>query len=157
MRTLGRALFLVGLIAGPATAMAVGTPFDALIGAWSGGGQVRYQDGQSEPVRCTAYYTGDKQRLRLAIRCKSSGTEVEVRGQLTARGQTLVGTWEERTFNASGEASGRIVDNRISLSIGGGGFSGTMSVSVAGGRQVVAISTEGVPMRNVSVTLTKGG
>jgi hypothetical protein len=154
---LRRALFLVGIIAGPVTALAAGTLFDALVGAWSGGGQVRYQDGESEPVRCTAYYTEDRQRLRLAIRCKSASTEVEVRGQLTARGQILAGTWEERTFNASGEASGRMLGNRITLSIVGGGFSGTMSVSVGGSRQVVVISTEGIPMKNVTVTLTKGG
>ena len=133
------------------------TPFDALIGAWSGSGQIRYQDGQSEPVRCTAYYTEGGQRLRLAIRCKSTSNEIEIRGQLISRGETVTGTWEERTFHASGEASGRIANNRIILSVAGGGFSGSMSVSYGASRQIVVISTEGISMKSVNVTLTKGG
>jgi hypothetical protein len=34
------------------------TLIDRLIGSWSGSGQIRYDDGQSEGIRCTAYYTG---------------------------------------------------------------------------------------------------
>ncbi|HEY1245055.1 MAG TPA: hypothetical protein VH913_14240 [Hyphomicrobiaceae bacterium] len=129
--------------------------FDSLIGSWSGQGQIRYDDGQSEGVRCTAYYTGGGDKLRLAIRCRSATTEVEIRGQLTAEGEKLIGTWEERTFNASGEASGRITGDRLSLSVTGGGFKGAMSVSHAGAKQAVTISTEGIRMRSVNVTMSK--
>ena len=131
------------------------TPFEGLLGSWSGSGQIRYDDGQSEGIRCTAYYSGGGERLRLAIRCRSEGTEVEIRGLLTRQGEKLAGTWEERTFNASGKASGRVTSDRISLSITGGGFSASMSVAYGGSRQVVAISTQGIRMRNVSVTLGK--
>ncbi|MBO0765056.1 MAG: hypothetical protein J2P50_10775 [Hyphomicrobiaceae bacterium] len=130
--------------------------FDSLIGSWSGQGQIRYDNGQSEGVRCTAYYTGGGDKLRLAIRCRSATTEVEIRGQLTAEGQKLTGTWEERTFNASGEASGRVIGDKMSLSVTGGGFKGVMSVSHVGPKQVVTISTEGIRMRSVNVTMGKG-
>ena len=86
----------------------------------------------------------------------SDSTEVEIRGLLTRQGETLAGTWEERTFNASGEASGRLVADRMSLSISGGGFSGSMTVAYGGSRQVVTISTQGIRMRSVNVTLAKG-
>jgi hypothetical protein len=132
------------------------TLLDRLMGSWSGSGQIRYDDGQSEGIRCTAYYTGGNDRLRLAIRCRSDSTEVEIRGLLTRQGETLAGTWEERTFNASGEASGRLVADRMSLSISGGGFSGSMTVAYGGSRQVVTISTQGIRMRSVNVTLAKG-
>jgi hypothetical protein len=44
----------------------------------------------------------------------------------------------------------------MSLAVTGGGFKGAMSVSYAGSRQVVAISTEGIRMRSVNVTMGKG-
>ena len=132
------------------------TLLDRLMGSWSGSGQIRYDDGQSEGVRCSAYYTGGNERLRLAIRCRSDSTEVEIRGLLTRQGEKLAGTWEERTFNASGEASGQVAGDRMSLSIAGGGFSGSMTVAYAGSRQVVTISTQGIRMRSVNVTLAKG-
>lgn len=131
--------------------------FDPLLGAWSGSGRSSYQDGQTEPIRCAAYYTASGSRLRLAIRCQSASNEIEIRGQLVASGENVSGTWEERTFNASGEASGRFTGNRMGLSVKGGGLSGSMSVLLGGGRQVVTITTEGIPLKRVTVTLSKSG
>jgi hypothetical protein len=141
-----------------AAGVAVAAPdasFDGLLGAWSGSGQVRYQSGDTEGIRCTAYYTGGGPKLGLAIRCKSASNDIEIRGALTHQGEKVSGTWEERTFNASGQASGRMAAGRMNLSIEGGGFSGTMSVSYSGTRQTVAITTQGIPMKSVNVTLTK--
>ena len=130
--------------------------FDNLLGSWGGSGQIRYDDGKSEDIRCTAYYTGGGDKLRLAIRCRGDKAEVDIRGELAAQGEKLAGTWEERTFNASGEASGQLAGDRMSLSIAGGAFSGSMTVAYAGSRQVVTISTQGIRMRSVNVTLAKG-
>lgn len=158
---LGKKVLLCGavilhLVAEQTTGMA-NSRFKPLLGAWSGSGRSTYQDGQAEPIRCNAYYSESGSRLRLAIRCQSSGNEIEIRGQLTANGDNLSGTWEERTFNASGEASGRFTSNRINLSVEGGGFSGTMAVQFGAGRQVVSITTEGISLKSVTVTLSKGG
>jgi hypothetical protein len=131
------------------------TLFDTLMGSWAGAGKIRYDDGQAEDIRCTAYYTGGGDQLRMAIRCRSTSTEVEIRGQLTVQGERLAGTWEERTFNASGEASGRVAGDKMSLSVTGGGFKGSMSVTSAGAKQTVTISTDGIRMRSVNVTLGK--
>lgn len=131
--------------------------FDSLLGAWSGSGRSSFQDGQFEPIRCTAYYSGGGSRLSLAIRCRSASTEIEIRGQLTTRGDSISGTWEERTYNASGDATGRFTGNRMTLSVKGGSFSGSMSVLLASGRQVVTIATEGIPLKSVSVTLVRSG
>jgi hypothetical protein len=131
------------------------TLFDSLRGSWSGSGQIRYDDGTAEGIRCTAYYTGARAELRLAIRCESGTNKVEIRGQLTAAGETLSGTWEERTFNAGGEAKGRVSADKLSLSVVGGGFKGAMSVSTTGSKQSVNINTEGIKMKSVSITLGK--
>jgi hypothetical protein len=131
------------------------TLFDSLRGTWSGSGQIRYDDGKADAIKCTAYYTGEGEQLRLAIRCESGDNKVEIRGQLAAQAGKLSGTWEERTFNASGDASGSVTADKMSLSISGGGFKGSMSVSAAGGKQAVTISTEGIKMKGVSITLSK--
>ncbi len=139
-----------------ATAALAATPFDAFLGSWSGTGQVRYDDGRSESMRCRAYYTGGGQSLHLAIRCNSAGSDIEIRGRLTESGGNVAGTWEERTFKAAGEVKGHIGGSRLTLTVTGGGFSGSMSVTLGGSRQTVAISTQGIPMRSVSVVLAKG-
>jgi hypothetical protein len=151
----GLAAFVVGL---PAYSALAQTPFHSLLGAWTGSGQIRYQDAQVEAVRCSAYYTEDGQRLKLAIRCRStSNAAIEIRGQIVASGESVSGTWEERTFNASGEAHGKISRNKLTLTVTGGGFSGAMSVDYGGNRQAVSISTRGISMESVKVTMTKGG
>jgi hypothetical protein len=131
------------------------TLFDTLRGSWSGSGQIRYDDGTAEGIRCNAYYTGQGAELRLAIRCESGNSKVEIRGQLKAQGEKLSGTWEERTFNASGEANGRVSDGKMSIAVIGGGFKGAMNVSTAGGKQSVNIYAEGIKMKSVSITLGK--
>ena len=138
-----------------APAALASTLFDSLRGSWAGSGQVRYVDGKSEAVRCTAFYTGEGAELRLAIRCESGNAKVEIRGQLTAQGDKLGGTWEERSFNVTGEASGRVAADKMSLDISGGGFKGAMSVSATGGKQAVTITTEGIEMKSVNITLGK--
>lgn len=161
MRSLGRSIPLAVLatlaMLWQAPAASSATVFDSLIGSWSGQGQIRYDNGQAEGIRCTAYYTGGGNSLHMAIRCNSSNsnTQVEIRGQLTAEGDKLSGSWEERTFNASGQVTGHLAGGKMSLSIVGGGFKGAMSVASAGGKQVVTISTEGIKMRSVNVTLGK--
>lgn len=132
------------------------TPFDGLLGSWSGTGQIRYDTGAPETIRCSAHYSGGGQSLRLAIRCKSTSYDIDIRGQLGQQGERVSGTWEERTFNATGEAGGKISNGRLSLSITGGGLSGSMLVSYAGSRQTVVITTQGIPMKSVNVTMGRG-
>jgi hypothetical protein len=148
----GSACALAGLLLLAPAALA-DTLFDSLRGSWSGSGQIRYVDGKAEAIKCSAFYTGEGVELRLAIRCESGDAKVEIRGQLMAQGDKLGGTWEERTFNVAGEASGRVASDKMNLDISGGGFKGAMSVSAAGGKQAVTISAEGIEMKSVNITL----
>ena len=54
-----------------------------------------------------AYYTGGGSQLGLAILCKSESSNIHIRSKLSQSGGRITGTWEERTFNAEGNASGR--------------------------------------------------
>jgi hypothetical protein len=137
----------------PAGQAAAG-PFDVLLGSWGGSGQITMTDGRKERLKCNAYYTGGGTQLGMAIRCQSESSNVEIRSKLSQSGGRTTGTWEERTFNASGSAVGQASSSKINLQISGG-VSGTMSVSYSGSRQSVAISTQGIALKSVTITLSR--
>jgi len=90
----------------------------------------------------------------MAIRCQSETSNVEIRSKLSQTGSRISGTWEERTYNAEGTASGTATGDKISLQISGG-VTGTMQVSFSRSRQSVAISTQGIALKNVTIDLTR--
>ncbi len=139
-----------------ATAAQAASPFDVLQGTWSGSGNVQFEGGQSERLRCNAYYTntGGGDVLGLAIRCASASNRIEIRGRLNYNNGNVSGTWEERTFNASGTATGRASDSRVSLRLAGT-IPGTMNVTVSRSRQSVTISTQGSGIRAVRIGLRR--
>jgi hypothetical protein len=128
------------------------SPFDTLLGSWGGSGEIRLDQGRMERIKCNAYYTGGGAELGLAIRCASESYKIEIRSKLSYSGGRLSGNWEERTFNAQGNATGTATPNKITLSISGG-VSGTMVVSYSKSRQNVSISTQGVALKSVSIAL----
>jgi hypothetical protein len=130
--------------------------FGSMSGYWTGPGRIEFSEAASEALRCRAYYTTNSDRLSIAIHCASPSQKIELRGQVTAQGPNLTGTWEERSFNASGTVTGEATDQQISLSIEGGGFSATMLVIQDTGHQTVSITTEGIGFKKVSVSLTRG-
>lgn len=136
------------------SSQAAAGPFDTLLGSWRGNGQIKLNDGRTERLKCTAYYTGGGSQLGMAIRCQSESSNVEIRSKLSQTGGRISGTWEERTFNAAGTASGQASGDRISLQISGG-VSGTMQVSYSRSRQSVAISTQGIALKSVTIDLTR--
>ncbi len=90
----------------------------------------------------------------MAILCQSENSNVQIRSVLSLSGGRISGSWEERTFNAEGSASGQATDGRISLAITGG-VTGTMSVSYTSSRQSVAIATQGIALKSVTIDLTR--
>lgn len=140
----------------PVPAVADG-PFSGLIGSWRGSAQVKLQSGNSETLKCSAYYTpkGTGDELGLAIRCASASSKIELRAQLTATAGKVSGRWEERTYNAAGDVTGQAQDGRLSLSIDGGAFKGSMAVRTTGGSQTVLIKTEGIALQGVNINLSR--
>ncbi|MCL4768393.1 MAG: hypothetical protein KJZ80_19420 [Hyphomicrobiaceae bacterium] len=149
------ALAAAAVLAGSAADAA--SPFATLHGSWSGGGSIQFESGQSERLRCTAYYTSSNggNQLGLAIRCASASNKIEIRGRLDySGGGSVSGVWEERTFNASGTATGQASDSRVSLRLSGA-IPGAMNVTVGKGRQSVAISTQGSTLKAVQIGLSR--
>jgi len=142
------------LLLAPAAAADAGTPFDTLLGSWRGSGQIELDQGRRERLKCNAYYTGGGSQLRMAILCQSESSNVQIRSALSESGGRITGTWEERTYNAQGNASGQASNGKISLAISGG-VTGTMVVTFTSSRQSVAISTQGVALKSVSIDLTR--
>lgn len=137
---------------------ATGHIFAALDGSWSGRGSVRFSDGKSERIACRAYYNPKSAgaELGLAIRCASVSYKIEIRASLLNNNGRLTGRWEERTFNASGEVTGRASVGNIKMDIAGGGLTASMSVSYGRSKQAVSISTEGSSLRGVDISLSRG-
>jgi hypothetical protein len=131
--------------------------FGSMSGYWIGPGRIEFDAGTSEALLCKAYYAAPHQtdRLSIVLRCASPSQKIELRAQLVAGGPNLTGTWEERTYNASGTVTGQVKDQQISLSIDGGGFTATMQVIQDEGQQSVSITTQGVGFKKVSVSLTR--
>ena len=147
------AALLGGLLAtGPASAQ---SEVSNLIGGWNGSGRIYYTDGSSEGIRCTAYYTGGGSDLGIAIQCRSDKNPIHIRSKLRISGGRASGNWEERTFNASGSVSGSVSASSMALSIAGGGFSGSMSVTLGKSSHKVTISTQGIAMSRATMNFRR--
>ncbi|MGK2923375.1 MAG: hypothetical protein ACSLE4_11440 [Methyloceanibacter sp.] len=144
---------LVGLFMVTPSQKVEASPFDTLLGTWRGSGKVQLNSGM-ERLTCNAYYTGGGSQLGMAIRCKSESSNVEIRSKLSLSGTRITGNWEERTYNASGSASGTAKPGRISINVSGS-IRGSMVVNYSSSRQSVSISTSGSPLQKVSINLTR--
>lgn len=133
-------------------------PFSGLSGTWRGAAEIRLQSGSSETLKCFAYYTPKPTgaELGLAIRCASASNKIELRAQLTAEAGKVSGRWEERTYNAAGDVTGQAHEGRLTLTIEGGAFKGSMAVRTNGTSQNVSIKTEGIALQGVNINLSRG-
>ena len=107
--------------------------------------------GKVENIHCTANYTGGGSELGMAIQCKSETNPIHIRSKLKIAGGRASGEWEERTFNASGTATGKVSDGNMTFSVSGGGFNGTMTVTFSKTDHTVVIVTHGIGMSKASI------
>lgn len=153
---MGAAALLIVASAAPQVAYgATSQVISTLSGGWGGSGRISYTDGSSENISCSAYYTGSGNELRMAIQCRSDKNPIHIRSRLRIDGSRASGDWEERTFNASGSASGSVGSSSMSLNVSGGGFTGTMSVSFSKSSHTVTITTQGVAMSRATMRFSR--
>lgn len=131
--------------------------FKELAGSWHGLGDLTLSDGARERVSCNGYYVlkSAGQGISVAILCKSPNYEIELRTLVHDRGGSLSGTWEERTYHATGKVSGQARDSRVDMSISGT-IEGSVSMALKGRRQTVKISTDGTAFKTFSISLVRG-
>lgn len=135
-------------------ASAADSAFGGLAGSWGGSGTIKYTDGSTERMRCSARYNGGASDVALSINCASSAHNIDLSGRLHANGSHVSGNWSESNFGLSGSANGRSSPGRVSLGLGGG-VSGSMSVSYSAAHQDVAISVGGTALESVTISLAK--
>ena len=145
---------LLGLLVN-STSTRAASPLDPLIGAWAGSGSFKLQDGKTVRIKCNAYYTGGGAQLGMVVRCSGGESDkIEIRSKLSYSNGRLNGNWEERTYNAEGAVAGEAQNDHIMLRITGG-VAGSMKVNFTPSQQSVTISTQGIPLKSVNVSMTK--
>jgi hypothetical protein len=148
------AVLALVLAGAPAPAQAA-SPFTRLAGFWSGSGQFRLDNGKSEAIRCSASYAPrGGTSMALSLRCASPSNRIELRASLVSQGDRLSGTWEERSYNASGNVSGVASGSSLRLAISGS-LSGFMLVTTHGGTQSISVRTDTGGLKGVNISLRR--
>ena len=144
---------LVSLSANPALAQSA---LDVLAGSWKGSGTMQFEDGKAETINCNGYYkAGDN--MSVVIRCSGTDSKFELRSKLLkSEGDHVSGVWEERTYNASGEASGTATPGKLSVHFSGS-LAGRLDLSFSTSSQSVSVSieTQGTGLKGARVNLSR--
>ena len=138
----------------PAIANPTDDPFAVLRGKWRGSGTMVLKDKPKVRVSCNSQYTGSARQLILAIKCTSTSGEIDLRAKLSSYTNRLRGVWEEKTFRALGTISGMMTDEMISFNIKGNVW-GKMSVKYTKSRQKVSITTRGITLESVKISMKR--
>lgn len=135
---------------------ALAGPIEELVGYWSGNGSISLGNGKTERVRCNVVYRADNSsEFRQSMRCASVDYSIKSLAELKLQGSRVSGTWEEQTYSAKGDVTGRFGGNSFALSIEGPSFSAAMNVTVSNCRQSLSIRPQGLEVRRVSIQLAK--
>jgi hypothetical protein len=136
--------------------LAIADPgLEILAGSWRGGGTLAFESGESESISCNGYYKGGG-NLSVVIRCKGTSTNFELRSKLDSKGDKVSGSWEERTFNATGDAQGTASPGKLNVQFGGS-LKGSLEMTFSSSTQSVSVSvdTKGAGIKGVRVSLNR--
>jgi hypothetical protein len=126
-------------------------------GYWSGNGSVILSNGSTERVKCSVTYkvTDGGTQIRQSMRCASADYKIDALAELRVKGERVSGSWEEKTYSATGAVTGKFSDNNFVLSIQGANFSAAMHVSLSDCKQNISISPQGLDVTRISIGLGK--
>jgi hypothetical protein len=142
-----------GLVAGPARA---DSSIKDLAGYWSGNGSIALSNGKTERVKCSVLYRADGgSQIRQTMRCASADYSINSLAELRLKGNQVSGTWEEKTYSAKGDVTGRFGGDSFALSIQGAAFSAAMNVTLSNCKQSLSITPQGLDVTRVSISLAK--
>jgi hypothetical protein len=149
-------LAAAGLAAALAGTAAVAGPIEDLDGYWSGGGTVVFSEG-AERVKCAVRYKVGQggTQIRQTLRCASADYSINGTADFSVRGAQVDGTWEEKTYSATGQISGRYTGSSLVLSIKGANFSAAMTIGLSTCKQSITIHPRGLEVRRISMSLAK--
>lgn len=138
-----------------ANATAADPSLDILAGTWHGGGTMSFESGTTESITCNGYYKGGS-KLSVVIRCKGTSSNFELRSKLETAGDKVSGTWEERTYNATGGLSGTASAGKLDVQFSGS-LTGSLAMSFSRLSQSVSVTvgTKGAGIKSVRVSLNR--
>ena len=141
--TLGSVAFALSLAGGAVTLTAA--PIEDLSGYWSGSGSVTLSNGRTESVKCAVTYkvSDGGGQVRQSMRCASADYSINALAELQIKGSQVSGSWEEKTYSATGVVTGRYTGSNFVLSIEGANFTAAMNMSVSDCKQSISIAPAG--------------
>jgi len=134
-------------------------PFEGMAGSWNGSGAIRLASGVTERLRCRAAYSvgSSGHTLIQNLRCSSDSYNFDLRVNLASNGGVVSGNWAEMTHNVTGEVSGRNAKGVIQVNVSGPSFSAAVAVATHGAQQSVSIRAQGGDLKEVTMSLRRGG
>jgi hypothetical protein len=152
---LAAAAMLVASMWSSSYAQSVG-PFAGMAGVWSGAGNVTFDDGSTERIRCRATYAvGDGGNgLQQTLTCASDSYKFNLTSNIIAQGSAIAGTWSESSRNINGNIEGRTGGGVVQVIANAPGFSANISLTTRGNKQSVVIRAES-QFKGASITLTR--
>ena len=137
---------------------AVDGPFAQFAGNWSGGGTITVQNGSRERIRCRGRYVAGRpaSTISLSLRCASDSYRFELQSEIQSEGGRISGSWNELSRQIYGQIGGRVTSNHIDAQAAAVGFNATLSLTIRGNRQEVAIRSPGSEISEVLISLTRG-
>ena len=138
-----------------ANSAAANASLDVLAGSWRGDGTMSFESGKTESISCNGYYKGAG-NFSVVIRCKGTSSDFELRSKLESNGDKVSGSWEERTYNATGDASGTVSAGKLNVQFSGS-LTGSLEMSFSSSSQSVSISvgTKGAGIKGLRVSLNR--
>lgn len=149
------ALISAGTVSLSTISAAANPSLDTLAGSWRGSGEISFEDGTAENISCNGYYKGAG-NLSIVIRCKGTSSSFELRSKLESNGDKVSGSWEERTYNATGDASGKASAGKLNVQFSGS-LTGSLDMSFSQSSQSVSVSvgTKGAGIKGVRVSFNR--
>ncbi len=128
---------------------------DVLAGSWHGDGTMSFESGKTENISCKGYYKGAGD-YSIVIRCKGTSSDFELRSKLTSNGDKVSGSWEERTYHATGDAAGTASAGKLNVKFSGS-LTGGLDMNFSSSSQSVTVSveTKGAGIKGVQVSLNR--
>jgi hypothetical protein len=151
-----RATAVACLVAMLAASGATAAPIEELDGYWSGGGTVVLSEG-TERVKCAVRYRVGQggTQIKQTLRCASADYTINATADLAVNGAQVTGNWEEKTYSATGEVSGRYTGGSFVLTIKGATFTASMTMELSTCKQSIQIRPRGLEVRRISMNLAK--
>jgi hypothetical protein len=148
---------LVGLAVALTARGAAAGPIEDMTGYWTGAGTITLSGKDTERVKCVVIYRVGQGggTIKQTMRCASADYAINAKADLTVKGTQVEGTWEEQTYSATGQVSGRYTGGSFTLSIQGANFSAAMDVGLSSCKQSIQIRPKGLEVRRISMSLSK--